>query len=211
MVPDLPAPPSPVTAVLVDTGVIDEFLDAAVPCYRALRATGEPNSCFAVLLGDVLDGVASVRALGVGGNVRASDPAATAEYADRIVPLFGAAYEHPGRGYWLDPVDLLRISREADACGLEVLGSVHYHPDWHRIGPPSAADHPLSENPTAMDDHVFHQSGWPVNLICYLETIRESVYYTLQCWAPAPVESGRSQAVPLRIDVSTRASTRTVA
>jgi hypothetical protein len=28
--------------------------------------------------------------------------------------------------------DLLRASREADALGTDLLGSIHRHPDWHR-------------------------------------------------------------------------------
>ncbi|TDD58860.1 hypothetical protein E1263_17450 [Kribbella antibiotica] len=200
------APPE-VTTVLIQSDLIDEFLDSALPHYQSLKVTREPNSCFAVLLGDVLDGAARVRSLRTGGNVRASDPSARVEYADRIIPAFGAAYEHPGRGFWMDPQDLLRISREADSLGLEILGSIHYHPDWHRISS-SAAAVPLSEHPTPMDDHSFHNAGWPINLICYIESICESVYYTVRCWAPAPVEGEASPPIPLRIDLSTRSSAR---
>ncbi|MFF6806803.1 hypothetical protein [Streptomyces sp. NPDC012616] len=35
--------------------------------------------------------------------------------------------------------DVLRVFREADCLGLDLLGSIHVHPDRHRLGPPSDA------------------------------------------------------------------------
>ncbi len=192
------ASPARVSIALIEPAVISGFLEAALPRYRAVTST-QPKSCFAVLLGDICDDAARVQRLEFGRNVRAFDVTATAEFAENIVPSFGGAYEHPDRGFWLDPADLLRIDRVADSLDLEILGSLHFHPDWHRLGPADAAAHPLSERPTPMDDYVFRSTGWPINLICYLECIHDAVYYTLDCWAPADTDTAPSQRVPTKI------------
>jgi hypothetical protein len=191
-------PPAEVSTALIDPGVLREFLDEATTLYRKLTP-GSPHPCFAVLLGTVDDGAARVQRLAFGDNARGADPAAVAEFAETIVPLFGAAYENPDRGYWLAPADLLRIDRLADTLGLEILGSIHMHPDWHHIGLPPAHKTPLSERPTSMDDHVFRHTGWPINLICYLEDIGGNVYYTLQAWGPSEASERSSRPLPTRI------------
>lgn len=184
--------------VLLDQDVIREFLDRAVGLYR--RLTPEtPYPCFAVLLGTLDNGAAHIQRLEFGRNARASDPAAVDEFQNSIIPRFGAAYENPERGYWLDPDDLLLIHRLAEAHGLDILGSIHMHPDWHRIGPPPAHRTPLSERPTGMDEHVFRGTGWPVNLICYLEDVGGNLYYTLQAWSSPTSVDSTSQVVPTRI------------
>ncbi|WP_217712329.1 hypothetical protein [Streptomyces sp. NA02950] len=37
-----------------------------------------------------------------------------------------------------------------------------------------------------MDDSVFASTGWPVNLIRYLEHRGEALYHALVAWAPPP-------------------------
>ncbi|WP_412539151.1 3-hydroxyacyl-CoA dehydrogenase NAD-binding domain-containing protein [Longispora sp. K20-0274] len=174
--------PAPERSVSLAAGVLEPFLEAAAEEYAACTPE-QPPSCFAVLVGtDDGDGYTVERVV-FGRNVRDIDEVAGAEYEATIVPCFGAAYANARRGFWCDAKDLLRISRDADDDGLEVLGSVHLHPDWHRIGPEHERGMTISERPTPMDAYVLGQTGWPVNLICYLDRPDGRLRYTLGAWA----------------------------
>lgn len=167
--------------VLLSERSLHDFLSAAKKEYAAITAD-EPRPCFAVLIGRSAGSSYVVEEVAFGRNARCTTPAATEEFSAAIVPRFGSAYENPVRAWWLDPVDLLRISRYADRMGAEILGSIHLHPDWHRLGPESERCRPLSERPTPMDEYVFGNSGWPVNVVCYLERRHGAFYYTLAAW-----------------------------
>ena len=185
----------PTPAVVICPEVVERFLATALPVYEALTPD-HPLPCFAVLLGDSQPKVSHVRRLAFGANARTTSCAAVEEFATTIVPRFGRAYENTDRGYWLDPTDLLRIHHEADREGLEILGSIHMHPDWHRITRvPAERASTLSSRPTAMDEHVFGATGWPVNVICYLAKINGLTSYNIEAWGPAGV------ALPLRTEV----------
>ncbi|MET8976704.1 hypothetical protein ABZX85_13910 [Streptomyces sp. NPDC004539] len=174
-------PPAP--TVLMDDQALADFLGAAVGQYRRITAD-TPLPCFALLLGTVEATTYHVRRVAFGDNARASDPAARSEFRETIVPVFGPAYENEHRGWWMDSRDLLRASREADALGMDLLGSIHMHPDWHRLGPPAERGHMLSERPTPMDRHLFARTGWPLNVICYLERRGDAFYHALAAWEP---------------------------
>ncbi|SEO68362.1 hypothetical protein SAMN04489732_101894 [Amycolatopsis saalfeldensis] len=178
--------------VLFSDDVLRQFLDAAAVEY-AFITPEEPRPCFGVLLGVVAEDALLVTDIAFGRNVRGTDPAARAEFADTIVPRFGSAYENEVRAWWLAPADLLRITRAADARGLDVLGSIHLHPDWHRLGPECERGRPLSERPTPMDSYVFRSTGWPLNVVCYLERRHGGFYYTLAAW------DGDCSSLPLRV------------
>jgi hypothetical protein len=187
--------------VLFDSEVLHQFLNKAIAHYN-LHYKGtppRPHALFAVLIGTAQDGVAHVRQLEFGRNVRAVDPVALEEFYDTIIPRYGAAYEDPARGYWIDSADMLRIDRLARQLDLDILGSIHLHPDWHRLGPATARRMPLSERPTPMDDHVFRNTRWPVNAICYLEEVDRSMYYTLQAWGAAEAEGEPSRPLSTRV------------
>lgn len=188
-------PSHPTPAVVICPEVVASFLATALPVYERLTAD-HPLPCFAVLLGESAPAVSHVRRLAFGANARTTSCAAVEEFATGIVPRFGPAYENTDRGYWLDPADLLRIHHEADRDGLEILGSIHMHPDWHRITRvPAERACALSSRPTAMDEHVFAATGWPVNIICYLEQINGMTSYNVEAWSPSGV------ALPLRTKV----------
>lgn len=158
------------------------FLDAAARVYvRVTRDT--PYACFAVLVGAIEGEAAYVERVEFARNVRASSTVATTEYAECIIPQFGEAYRNRFRGFWCDSHDLLRIARDADAERREILGPVHLHPDFHRFHPGTGRR--LSERPTPMDEYVFRNAGWPVNLICYLEHRRGALYQRWASWGPA--------------------------
>ena len=59
---------------------------------------------------------AVVEEVAFGRNARLTDPIAREEFSPTIVPRFGTAYENPVRAWWLDPADLLAITREADTA-----------------------------------------------------------------------------------------------
>ncbi|GAA3437710.1 hypothetical protein [Kutzneria kofuensis] len=181
-------------AVVVCPEVVEHFLDTALPVYETLTPD-HPLPCFAVLLGESAPATIHVRRLAFGANARTTSCAAIEEFATTIVPKFGSAYENADRGYWLDPADLLRINREAERSGLDILGSIHMHPDWHRITRvPAERACTLSSRPTAMDEHVFAATGWPVNVICYLEQVGGLTSYNVEAWdpggAPLPLRTG---------------------
>ncbi|OLZ61270.1 hypothetical protein AV521_43855 [Streptomyces sp. IMTB 2501] len=168
----------------IDHGTLVPFLRAAEKEYRCCTPE-RPPGCFAVLVGHTVNGVSHVSRVEFGKNVRASSPVAVDEFADTIVPCFGAAYANERRGFWCDSRDLLRITRGAEADGLDVLGSVHLHPDWHRIGPPRERALRISQRPTRMDGYLFDNTRWPVNLICYFEgRDDDAIVPTLAAWQP---------------------------
>ncbi|MQY03211.1 MPN domain-containing protein [Actinomadura macrotermitis] len=165
--------------------VLRPFLTAAMRTYE-LCTPSTPLSCFAVLVGEAIEDVALIRQIAPGRSVRATDPAAAAEFRSGIVPRFGMAYENEHRGFWADPQDLLRIHREAEEQGWDILGSIHMHPDWHRIGPPHERGLRLSQAPTPMDVYMFGSTGWPINMICYIERSGCGFQYAIGAWAPPP-------------------------
>ena len=117
-------------------------------------------------------------------NVRGSDKSVIAEFESTIAPRFGDVYRNPGRGFWCDEKDVLRVIKEKSAHGLELMGSVHSHPNWHEIGPPHERVQQLSENPTRMDEYLFGQSSWPVNVIWYIRAVDDGLEHRVAGWRP---------------------------
>ncbi|KUN80164.1 hypothetical protein AQJ64_26505 [Streptomyces griseoruber] len=188
--------------ILMDDEALDDFLTAAVGEYQ-LITPATPLPCFALLLGTAGPATLHVERVAFGRNARTTDPSARREFSETIVPRFGAAYENEHRAWWVDSRDLLKASREAETLGLELLGSIHMHPDWHRIGPPQERGLVLSERPTPMDRHVFAQTAWPINVICYLERRDNAFYHALAAWSPARCGTELT-ALPLRIRTRTK-------
>jgi 3-hydroxybutyryl-CoA dehydrogenase len=183
-----PANPGPLPAMVrLESEVLDEFLDAARAEYTAATPQAPPR-CFAVLIGTIGDGLVRVVETRFAGTVREADDNAAVVWRDAIVPCFGAAYGNERRGFWVQPKDLLDISRAADAAGMDVLGSIHLHPDWHRSGPPAERGLRISERPTPMDRFLIASTGWPVNMICYLEQTPHGLGQTIAAWGPPPAE-----------------------
>jgi hypothetical protein len=133
------------------------------------------------------------------GNVRETDETVLEEFSEVIVPDFGEAYRNGRRGFWCDSADLLAVTRQAEAEGRELLGSIHLHPDWHRIGPVRERPMRISHQPTRMDDYVFRNTGWPLNLICYLERHGNEVFHTIGGWGPAAPDDWTPAALTVLI------------
>ena len=194
--------------VLVDLDIFGPFLEHATEQYRkgreSVTAVGlplhRPNSFG--LLGGVLEGDAMlVRQFAFATNVRAVDPVPLAEFKDNIVPQFGKQYDDGERGFWCDSRDVLKVMREFEDAGLELIGSVHMHPDWHRIGPAhERGTQKLSEKPSRMDEYLFRNAGWPLNIICYLESREDGITHTYAAWRPPRYDdvSGTAEQLTIR-------------
>jgi hypothetical protein len=181
--------------VLADSDFFDDYLEDAHRQYRmgydsvGTGSLHRPNSFG--LLGGTIDGDAMVlKQFAFARNVRAVDPVPLQEFEETIVPQFGPQYDDGQRGFWCDSRDLLRVARDFEAEGLELLGSIHLHPDWHRIGPAhERGTQKLSEQPSRMDEYLFRSAGWPLNIICYLESRAGGIAHTYGAYrAPEPGE-----------------------
>jgi hypothetical protein len=194
--------------VLVNADVFDPFLDHATAQYRKGRESvtavdrplHRPNSFG--LLGGILEADAMVvKRFAFASNVRAVDAVPLEEFRENIVPQFGRQYDDGERGFWCDSRDVLKIMREFEDAGLELLGSVHMHPDWHRIGPAhERGTQSLSEKPSKMDEYLFRNAGWPLNVICYLESRKDGITHTYAAWRPPRYDdsSGMSEQLTIR-------------
>ncbi|MFE0102590.1 hypothetical protein [Streptomyces sp. NPDC059009] len=124
-------------------------------------------------------------------NIRGDDEDVMDEFETIIAPQFGEVYRNPGRGFWCDEEGVFAAIRRQAANGLELMGSIHSHPDWHEIGPPHERTQELSELPTRMDEYLFRQSCWPVNVIWYVHTRDGVVAHRVAAWRPGPDQSDR--------------------
>ena len=190
----------PLGHVIIDAPVLRQFLAAARAQYASCTPA-TPPSCFAVLVGTVTDSGAIVERAEYGRNVRGTDSTAVSEFSTTIAETFGDAYRNQHRGYWCDSSDLLRIHNDAEADGLSILGSIHMHPDWHRIGPPRERTLRISERPTPMDEYVFAMTGWQVNMICYLERSGSQVVHTLAAWHHPGASPPQSKCTAVSVQV----------
>lgn len=198
---------------LIDQEVLAPFVDDAVAQYRrAWESAAEAADsgaeqylprCWALLIGRYVEGALQVDDLHFADNVRETDPVVLEEFQEVIVPSFGEGYTHKRRGFWCDPAELLRVSRRAEAEGRELLGSIHMHADMHRFWPNHARGLRLSEKPTPMDEYLFRSTGWPLNLICHLESWGGQIAHAFGAWTPAPFEEpeGRASARPVRFRI----------
>jgi proteasome lid subunit RPN8/RPN11 len=193
--------------VFLESAPCSTFLDAALRVYESIRP-GFPYPCFGVLVGRMQGDSARIERVEFGRNVRATYGAALGEFSESIVPCFGTAYENPHRGYWCDSTDLLRILRDAELDGLDILGSIHLHPDWHNIDSPGGGGSRLSEHPTRMDTYVFANTGWPINLICYLERRNCSMYHSWGAWTPRTGDPSNPHCDALPVRLALPAHTR---
>ncbi|MET7802699.1 hypothetical protein [Streptomyces decoyicus] len=185
--------------VQLSLDLLDSFLEASAKEYW--ECTPEvPPSCFVVLVGSLVKGVAQLQRLEFAESVRADDPNVLEEFASNIIPCFSGAYTHKRRGYWCSPRDLLRINRQAAREGLEVLGSMHFHPDSGRLGL-EQRNLTLSQSPTPMDEHMFRNGAWPVNMLCYLEGRDGVLVPTLAAWSPPPLDDLDVRCAPIPLQL----------
>jgi len=195
--------------VLIAPQVFQEFLDDSIEEYRKSLETASSSAAsqhlprsWGLLLGRMEDDAMRVEHVRFATNVRETHQHVLDEFSEVIVPCYGTPYANRGRGFWCDSADLLRITREAESIGLEMLGSVHMHPDWHHIGPPHERRQRLSHEPTAMDEYLFRNTGFPLNVICYLESRGKDIVHTFGAWSPPPFNAPEAVATPLTMRFS---------
>lgn len=188
---------------LMDWWMLTDFLDETIHQYRMSLKTRDteqhlPRS-WGLLLGTFEGEAMRVKEVAFGTNVRETDATVLAEFDEVIVPCYGTPYANGGRGFWCSNVDVMQITRDAASRGLEVLGSIHSHPDWHQIGPVHERGQRLSQIPTAMDEYLFRNTGWPLNMICYLESRDNEIFHTLAAWGPPSFVDKDKGADPITI------------
>ncbi|WP_117215408.1 hypothetical protein [Allorhizocola rhizosphaerae] len=201
------------TVALMDWWMLTDFIDETICQYRLSLKTRDLDTAqhlprsWGLLLGRFTADAFRVQEVQFGTNVRETSPLVLQEFEDVIVPCFGSAYANGGRGFWCDSEDVLRITRHAESKGLEVLGSIHSHPDWHHIDPAHERGQRLSQEPTPMDEYLYRNTGWPLNLICYVESRDNEIFHTLGGWsAPSYVDAeARAQPITIRYTLARRA------
>lgn len=117
-------------------------------------------------------------------NVRDQDPFLIAEYDGPKASKFGGVYKDLRRGYQTHAPDLLEIIRKASSVGQDILGSVHLHADLHNLDRPDESSPIVTEMATKIDQDLFRASGWPLNLIMYLERRDSGICWTMTAWVP---------------------------
>jgi hypothetical protein len=128
-------------------------------------------------------------------NVRGSDEKASAEF-EEIAIQFGDEYKNPQRGFWCDDNNVFQAIKQQSSMGLELLGSIHFHPNWHEIGPPQERRQRISENPTRTDEYLFRRASWPVNVICYSRQSEGVLIHRVAGWRPG---SAKCRKLDIRI------------
>lgn len=96
-------------------------------CLNSIRRHGArdyPNECCGAMLGVEADGTKEVIALAPLTNLR-SDP----DRAAALLPLASPGLESERNRFLIDPSDVLKMEREAQARELDIIGFYHSHPD----------------------------------------------------------------------------------
>ncbi|MCT2589153.1 hypothetical protein LHJ74_04240 [Streptomyces sp. N2-109] len=196
-----------IEVVVADAETFAPFVEDAIAEYRlgleSVTAVDSPlhrPNSFGLLGGVLEDDALVVKQIAFATNVRAVEAVPLEEFRENIVPQFGKQYDDGERGFWCDSRELLKIVREFENAGLEMLGSVHMHPDWHRIGPAhERGTDSLSERPSRMDEYLFRNAGWPLNIICYLESRGDGITHTYAAWRPPGSEDPSARAREMTI------------
>jgi len=133
-----------------------------------------PSECCGVLLGDVSGEFKQVREVVALRNLRQD-----VNHAQELLPVDDPARETERNRFLIDPLDQLRVEKDARARGLEVLGYYHSHPD-----------HPA--RPSAYD----REHAWPWYSYVIV-SVERGIAKDLTCWTlaedggmflPEPVE-----------------------
>ena len=97
------------------------------PNVDAIRRHGSadyPNECCGILLGRANGGRKEVREAVALKNLRLD-----AARAQEVLPLEAPGRESERNRFLIDPLEQLRVEKDARARGLDVLGYYHSHPD----------------------------------------------------------------------------------
>jgi proteasome lid subunit RPN8/RPN11 len=136
--------------------------EAQMEAIRQHGVRDYPRECCGVMLGEVNGAGKAVGEIVPLRNLR-SDPAR----AQELLPVDDPARETEQNRFLLDPLDQLRVEKEARARGLEVLGYYHSHPD-----------HPA--RPSIYD----REHAWPWYSYVIV-SIERGIAKDLTCWVVA--------------------------
>ena len=171
------------TKVVVAGSVADNFLRRCVDEYQEAERNRRTPRQWAILAGRI-ESVLHAEALYDAANIRDADPFLIADYQDRRAPAYGGVYKDTRRGYQSDGRDLLNVMRRAQAEGREILGSIHMHADLQNLDRPDEISPLMTELATPIDHDLFKASGWPLNLILYMERSERELRWVLSAWVP---------------------------
>jgi len=136
--------------------------EAQLQAIRQHGAREYPNECCGVILGQV-NGARKVAGEIVPLKNLRNDPVR----AQELLPLVDPAKETERNRFLIDPLDQLRIEKDARGRGLEVLGYYHSHPD-----------HPA--RPSVYD----REHGWPWYSYIIV-SVEQGIAKDLTCWVLA--------------------------
>ncbi len=91
---------------------------------RRHAAREYPNECCGAILGVEVNGAKEVAELAPLANLRADRMR-----ADELLPLASPERESERNRFLIDPADIQRVERDAQARRLDVIGFYHSHPD----------------------------------------------------------------------------------
>jgi proteasome lid subunit RPN8/RPN11 len=91
---------------------------------RAHGARDYPNECCGILVGQTNGDAKEVREVVALKNLRMDS-----SRAQEILPVENPGRETERNRFLIDPIEQLRVEKDARARGLEVLGYYHSHPD----------------------------------------------------------------------------------
>ena len=134
-----------------------------------------PRECCGVLLGSAGGGEKLVRDVIPLPNLR-NDPQRSGE----MPPLEDPEHVSARNRYFIDPIDLLRVVKEARARGLEIAGFYHSHPD--QPAQPSTHDRTLA---------------WP-GYSYLIVTVERGEPREMTCWV-LPAESHAFEPEPMEL------------
>ncbi len=149
--------------------------DAQIEVIRQHGARAYPSECCGVILGDVNGACKKAEEIVPLKNIR-NNPGR----AQELLPLDDPARETERNRFLLDPIDQLRVEKDARARGLEVLGYYHSHPD-----------HP------ARPSNYDREHAWPWYSYVIV-SIERGVAKHLTCWVLA---EDRGTFLPETIEV----------
>lgn len=170
--------------VMIVPNVLDDFLHRCVNEHVYAERKQHAPRQWGILAGKLGTSILVVEAVYYASNVRDVDADVITEYHDQRAPKFGGVYKDHRRGYQSDARDLLTVIHKAEAVHQEILGSIHMHADLHNTDRPDDLSPVISQSASPIDHNLFQASGWPLNMILYVERHERALHWAVTAWVP---------------------------
>lgn len=178
--------------VIISRDVVSSFVAQCEREYQDAEIHSHAPRYWAVLAGKLdPSGIEVAEIYAVAENLRDEDPFLIAQYDGPRAHQFGGVYKDLRRGYQADAQDLMRLSLQAESQGLDVLGSVHMHADLHNRDRPDELSPITTHLATRIDHELFRTSGWPLNMIVYVERQGTNLCWAMTAWVPPPTQTAQ--------------------